>query len=127
MESIKSGFKSLFGVVNTKSSSGKSHTTVGEESTSPAKKRRKQDEHTVILCPILSPINKLPSKPVRAANTLDGLLSDLTSEENLIEIFKTDAWNDDIYCPRILKSPYGALADEFQKFIQSRGKGKFKS
>ena len=63
---------------------------------------------------------QVPSKPVRAANTLDGLLSDLTSEENLIEIFKTDAWNDDIYCPRILKSPYGALADEFQKYLSSR-------
>ena len=92
MESIKSGFKSLFGLVvsyrmqyhanlrkvfqpmvlryqlisnqilllqNTKSSSGKTHTTAGEESTSPAKKRRKQDEHTVNLCPILSPINKV--------------------------------------------------------------------
>ena len=63
---------------------------------------------------------QVPSKPVRAANTLDGLLSDLTSEENLIDIFKTDAWDDNIYCPRILKSPYGTLADEFQKYLSSR-------
>ena len=63
---------------------------------------------------------QVPSKPVRAANTLDGLLSDLTSEENLIDIFKTDAWDDNIYCSRILKSPYGTLADEFQKYLSSR-------
>ena len=54
------------------------------------------------------------------ANTLEGLLSDLTKEQNLNEILDKKAWQDNIFCPRILKTPQGALADEFQKYLQNR-------
>ena len=45
---------------------------------------------------------------------------DLTKESNLNEILDNQSWNDNIYLPRILKKPYGALADAFQNYLKKR-------
>ena len=54
------------------------------------------------------------------SNNLEGLLLDLTKEQNLNEILDKKSWNDNIYLPRILKTPHGALADVFQSFLKKR-------
>ena len=54
------------------------------------------------------------------SNNLEGLLLDLTKEENLNEILDKKSWNDNIYLPRILKAPHGSLADVFQSFLKKR-------
>jgi len=118
MESIKSGFKSF--LAKMKPFSDNKDGREDTENDVPSKKRRKQDDHTVNLCPIINPVNKSTSSKAATANTLEGLLSDLTNEQNLNEILEKSSWQDNIFCPRILKTPQGALADEFQKYLKSR-------
>ena len=60
------------------------------------------------------------TKKAAVSNNLDGLLLDLTKESNLNEILDNQSWNDNIYLPRILKKPYGALADAFQNYLKKR-------
>ena len=60
------------------------------------------------------------TRKAATANTLEGLLSDLTTEQNLNEILDKKAWEDNVFCPRIIKTPQGALADEFQQYLRNR-------
>jgi len=86
----------------------------------PSKKKRKQEEQTINYCPIVNPVSKQISKKAAVSNNLEDLLLDLTQEQNINEILDKGSWKDNIYLPRILKTPHGALADLFQSFLKNR-------
>jgi len=90
------------------------------ENIEPSKKKRKQEDQTINYCPIINPVQKQTPRKAVVSNNLEGLLLDLTKEQNLNEILDKNSWNDNIYLPRILKAPHGALADVFQSFLKKR-------
>lgn len=120
MESIKSGFKNLFGMMSKKHNSCDTNGSEDIENIEPSKKKRKHEEQAINYCPIVNPVTKQTNKKAVISNTLEGLLWDLTKEPNLNAILDNESWNDNIYLPRILKTPHGALADVFQNFLKKR-------